>query len=174
VEFELTATGGSGGPDATRLARAEVEGISPAAANLTADAAPVPGSAMSFVSSQIILGGDISDGAQVQLAESIQRFANDLCNKVREVESDQRAAGVENPEYTASVVIRANEKLRQHGDPRVTRLDMGVGLASPVSSGAAGILGSYLHSIWQAATFGAVTVVAIITIAIVLMKRGWR
>jgi hypothetical protein len=121
------------------------------------------------------LDGNVSDGTQRQISQAMQTFANNLASKMQEVERDQRSPGVDNAEYTASTVIRATEELkRRPGGTRPSNLDISVRLIAPISSGAAGILGTYLHSIWQAGLFGFVVCIAIVTTVAIVIKAQVR
>jgi hypothetical protein len=124
---------------------------------------------------RITLDGTVSDGARRSITESVRSFSEKFTAKVREVESNQRAPGAEQAEYTASTVIKANEMLKQqHGDTQSGPVGIALALLVPISSGAAGILGSYLHSVWQSITFGATAMTAVITTALMVLMPKLR
>ncbi|GGK43482.1 hypothetical protein GCM10010124_40330 [Pilimelia terevasa] len=122
----------------------------------------------------VVLDGIVSDGARGKVGESMQRFADDLCAKMRDLERAQREPSAETAEYTASLTIKAEERLRRSTEgARRGKLDISLGLISPIFSGAAGIMGSYLNSVWQAGAFGAVAAVAALsTVAMVLRAKA--
>lgn len=126
------------------------------------------------VKASVTLDGLVFDGAREKVAESIQRYADDLCSKMRDLERDQRELAADKAEYTASLVIKADGRLRRSmGAAPRTRADVTFALMAPLSSGAAGILGGYLHSVWQAVVFGAVaSAAAICTVAVALKARS--
>lgn len=123
----------------------------------------------------ITLEGNVSDVARRRIVESVQSLTEKFAAKVREVEKDEREAGADQPEYTASTVIKANEMLkRQNSDARIGPVSIVLALLVPISSGAAGILGSSLHSVWQSALFGAAAMTAVIGIMLTLLLPKLR
>ncbi|MBT2226049.1 hypothetical protein [Nonomuraea sp. NEAU-A123] len=125
---------------------------------------------------QIEIEGYASEAARDNVTKHIQRYAKELADKIREVERGDRVAGADNPEVTASTVIKASERLtRQRETVRSSPLDLILSIVSPISSGAAGILGSYLSTPLNIGVFGAVAAIAVIsTTALVLKKVGDR
>lgn len=132
---------------------------------------PTERNKMLLVTAKIVMDGTISEGAEGRLNESIQKFADELCKRVRETEKRERAAGQDVPEYTASNVIKANDRLtREAGDHRPSFVDILLRVTAPVFSGAAGIMGSYLNSVFQAGLFGAVAAIAFFTTLILVFR----
>ena len=121
----------------------------------------------------ITLDGTISESAQRSIRESITEQAAAFTDKLREVERSERAYGAKQAEFTASTVIKTNEELkRETGDSQSGLFDIILALLVPIASGAAGVSGSYLHSVWQAIVFGATATTAVIaTVLTVLMPR---
>jgi hypothetical protein len=121
----------------------------------------------------IVVEGVVSEAAQARVSESIQRYADDLSAKIREIEKNERVAGAENPEVTASTVIKASERLKEQPEgSKPSAMDIALRLIPPISSGAAGILGSYLNSLLQAAIFGAVAAIAVLSTVALVFRGG--
>lgn len=122
---------------------------------------------------RITLDGTVSDGARRRIIESIENQTAAFTAKVCDVERDDRAPGAEQAEFTASTVIKANRELkRQNSDPQSGPLAISLAILAPIASGAAGISGAYLHSVWQAIIFGATATMAVIaTVLTVLMPK---
>jgi hypothetical protein len=127
------------------------------------------------LSGTILLDGDVSEGARAAISESLQRFADKFGSKVRDVERNRRRAGTPKAEYTASIVLEAEAMLHRGAEsPSTRRVDLAIRLVSPISAGTAGIMGSYLHSLWQAAVFGAVATVAVIAVVASAIRAGGK
>ena len=138
-----------------------------------AQASPPSPSATIDTEVHITLDGTVSDGARRRIIESVETQTAAFTAKVREIERDDRAPGAEQAEFTASTVIKANAELkRQNSNPQSGPLAISLAILVPIASGAAGVSGSYLHSVWQAIVFGVTATTAVIaTVLTVLMPR---
>jgi hypothetical protein len=125
-------------------------------------------------STSVRLQAEPSDAVRSQIAKLLQRRADSLSAKIHEVEQDERVPGAEEPEVTASTVIKAEAKLNERlTNTKKSKWDVALRLSAPISSGAAGILGSYLNSTFQSALFGFVAAFAVFTTALMVMRgRG--
>jgi hypothetical protein len=122
---------------------------------------------------QITLEGTVSEAAKRRIVESIQNQAVGFTGKLREVERSQRESGVEQAEFTASTVIKANEAIRrQSNDSQPGILASILAVVAPLSSAGAAISGAYLHSVSQAIVFGITATLAVIaTVFSVVLPR---
>jgi hypothetical protein len=106
-----------------------------------------------------------SASAQRLYARYVQEYAEQLASESARQEASARAPGASTTEITESVVIRAREslELQTAKRQRPANLSEAAALAAtPILSGAAGIIGNNLHSTWQwtvfiVCAFGAVT-----------------
>jgi hypothetical protein len=154
--------------DVDQAASADVDQAASASDSITASP-----SAIVEMTVTISLDGTVSDGARNQISESVKDWAAKFAAKLREVEISQRSSGATKAEYTASTVIRTNDILkRQDGDANSGLVGIFLAISAPTSSGAAGILGTYLNSTWQSILFGATAAIAFITtVLLVLMPK---
>jgi hypothetical protein len=140
-----------------------------------AQPSPTSPSATIDIEVHITLDGTISDGARRQIIESVKNQTAAFTAKVREIERDDRAPGAEQAEFTASTVIKTNAELkRQNSNPQSGVLAISLAILSPIASGAAGVSGSYLHSLWQAIVFGATAMTAVIAIVLIILLPRLR
>ncbi|GGM50489.1 hypothetical protein ACFFX1_34935 [Dactylosporangium sucinum] len=105
---------------------------------------------------------------------SVQAYADQLAHESGRQEITSRAVGATIPEITATSVIRASEVL-EHPPPieprRLTTIDKIVLSAIPIFSGAAGIMGSFLHSVPQVLVFSGIASVAVVCIFFDVWRR---
>jgi hypothetical protein len=131
-----------------------------------------------------------SDVAQRVYAKFVQGYAERLANESARQEASARAAGASSVEITESSIIRASESLEEQVPKRIeeqlgkrieqqlarrqrpANLREAAALAgTPIFSGAAGVMGSYLHSPWQVTLFVLIALVAIVCILYLLKRR---
>jgi hypothetical protein len=131
-----------------------------------------------------------SDNAQKAYAKLIQDYAERLANESARQEASARAPGARTAEITESSVIRAYESLQEQVPQRIeeqiarkieeqivkrqkpSTLREAAALAgTPILSGASGVMGSYLHSPWQATIFALIALGAIACILYLLKRR---
>jgi hypothetical protein len=125
------------------------------------------------VEAEVAITGTVSPAAETQVETAIRAYAADLAVKIRQAEEDDRVAGVTNPEITASTVIKATERLKEASSKHLTsNSDRVLRLTVPISSGAAGVLGGYLHSALQAGLFGAAAAIAVVSTVLHFFRAG--
>jgi hypothetical protein len=123
------------------------------------------------VSARVTFRGVVSPTAQSRLQDAVQKYTENLAARVHEIEERERAAGVINPEITASTVVKAEAALRERGTiARVSMQEIALRIAAPIFSGGAGVTGSYLHSLLQAVAFGVVTAIAVMSTLMLIFK----
>ncbi|MFE7870191.1 hypothetical protein ACFUYE_07590 [Micromonospora humida] len=114
--------------------------------------------------------------AQLAFAKAVQAYAEKLAIESANQEASERAPGASNTEITESAVIRAREAFDKKVALQVRRrnpLDPYALAGSPIFSGATGVMGSYLHSPAQVASFLALAICAA-TCILYLAKRGMK
>ena len=122
---------------------------------------------------RVVLDGS-SLWAQRRYAGYIQEYAEKLANESARQEASARAPGARTVEITESAVIRAREsiELQTAMRQRPNNLWEAVALAGvPILSGAAGVAGGYLHSIWQYLLFAVCAFGAIACVLYQLKRR---
>lgn len=121
----------------------------------------------------IVLEGEVSRAAQRQISEWVADQTAVIGDKLREVEKRDRGQGVTQADYNVGTVITAKDEMRaRNSAPRSGPLATTLAIVTPLAAVAAGVSGSYLHSIWQAIIFGiTAAVAAICTILSVLMPK---
>jgi hypothetical protein len=144
---------------------------SPAVEQASVDPTRIRSAKFFEVTTSVTLAGAIPDGARGRVIQSVQRYADELCSKITEVEKKARAAGVTSAEFTASHVIKADEAIWQEVRTKAGVLTICVNVSAPIFMGLAGLLGNYLHSMWQAALFGAAAALAVVT-TVESVRRG--
>ena len=115
-----------------------------------------------------------SPSAQRLYAKFVQEYAEQLASESARQEASARAPGARTTEITESVVIRAQEsiELQTAKRQRPGNLWEAAALAgTPILSGAAGVMGNNLHSIWQWIVFAVCAFGAVICILYLLKRR---
>jgi hypothetical protein len=120
---------------------------------------------------QVVLNG-ATDGARAEFSEAVQTYAMRLASESEKQEISNRPPGVMFPEVTASSVVRARTVLSRYGErarPGVSEVAALVGL--PIFSSAAGVIGSYLHSVWQWAAFSGSAFLGVFCVCYLAFRR---
>ena len=140
------------------------------AVNLPSPAPSAPESHLSMAM-EVPIEGAVSAAAQGEVERTLQQYAEALGKAICGVEAADRALGVEQPDITASTVVKAAERLRHPvGVDRPTKFDLAASLAAPLLSSVAGVLGNYLHSVPQAIIFAVAFTLALLLIC----RQAWR
>ena len=112
--------------------------------------------------------------AQEVFAQAVQSYADKLASESARQEATGRATGAKHPEITASAVIRAQETLDRKSveQKRPANARESFALAgTPILSGATGVMGSYLDSPAQWASFAVLATGATSCILYLLRRR---
>jgi hypothetical protein len=112
--------------------------------------------------------------AQLAFARAVQSYAERLAIESANQEVSERAPGVNGKEITESAVIRATSALDKQVALKLQKrspLDPYTLAGSPIFAGAAGIMGSYLHSLPQVIAFSVLAVLAIACILHLSTRR---
>jgi len=131
-----------------------------------------------------------SSAARALFGNFVQDYAERLANESARQEATERASGARAVEITQSSVIRAREALEEQTPERIrerlvkeikediakrqkpANLREAAALAgTPILSGAAAVMGGYLHSPWQDAVFALIAVAAIACVLYLLKRR---
>jgi hypothetical protein len=106
-----------------------------------------------------------SKAAQLKFANAIQNYAERMAIESINQEISQRAPGADSAEITESAVIRAKDALDKRVASQLqkkpSRLEPWTLAGASIFTGAAGIMGTYLHSLPQVFAFSVLIVLAI-------------
>ena len=112
--------------------------------------------------------------AQLAFAHAVQTYAERLAIESANQEISERAPGVNSKEITESAVIRAKDALDKKVALQIRKrspLEPYALAGSPIFAGAAGIMGTYLHSLLQVVVFFVLAVLAIACILHLSVRR---
>jgi hypothetical protein len=128
------------------------------------------------VNIEIVIPGGMTEPAVERFAACVNDFSLALSRETSRLEEAERADVVDAPEITATLVVKANEEVRNPRQEPEQQISAWVLFAQIVAFAAAmfaGIFGSYLHSLWQwSALVGcAVLGIASQTYAILALRR---
>lgn len=121
----------------------------------------------------INLTGTVSEGARAKISEVLQSYADELTKQLRTVEKESRDSRIKHAEFTASTAIKADEELRRNTSrAKGRRINILLGVISPISTGVVGTFSNYLHSGWQNAVFGAAVAIAFISTSVLVYRTA--
>ncbi|MEU9510438.1 hypothetical protein AB0D32_29630 [Micromonospora sp. NPDC048170] len=110
--------------------------------------------------------GGMTEPARQRFAASVHEFSLALSRETSRLEEAERADIVNAAEITATMVVKANNEVRnprQESDPPPSLLVVAAQLIAFIAAILAGVFGSYLNSRWQwsgligCATIGTIT-----------------
>jgi hypothetical protein len=114
----------------------------------------------------------LSPGAEGEMQAAIQAYADRLVRESEKQEISNQAPGVMFPEIGSSSVARAREILSKFGSrARPSRPEVMTLIGLPICSGAAGVFGSYLHSVWQVASFAGSAFMGVVSVVYLAARR---
>jgi hypothetical protein len=134
---------------------------------------PLPPGSGLVISVRVLLDG-ASTPAQRAFGRAIQRYADRLAQESGNQEASSRAPGATAIEIIETSVIRAQEALEKRialEKNRVGPLDAVALAGVPIFSGAAGVIGSYLHGPLSWTAFAATALLACVSV-IHLTRKG--
>lgn len=112
-------------------------------------------------------------GAQAEIRTAVQAYADSLAAESQKQELSLRPPGAANIEVSYNAVRRAREAINRYGErAKMRAFDITCTAGVPIFSGAAGVMGSYLHSPIQIGAFAILSALAIITVFFTV--RGGR
>jgi hypothetical protein len=141
---------------------------------------PVPGTppaamhgqaASLSVTVQIIINSP-TNGARVELQNSVQTYADRIARESETQEISRRPPGVMFPEVTGSSVVRARQALDKHGmRAKPGKMETAALIGLPIMGGSTGVFGSYLHSFWQISAFAASAFIGAVCVIYTIARR---
>ena len=110
--------------------------------------------------------------AKSEFSKAVQAYADWLVGESQKQELSLRAPGGQNLEVTATAVLRARRAMSRFGEKAKPGALEGISLAaSPVFSGATGVMGGFLHSTTQIVIFSILVIIALLSIAYLIVRR---
>lgn len=96
----------------------------------------------------VTVPGGMTDGAEIRFARCVREFGLALARETSRLEEAGRVLGEEDPEITTSMVIKANEAVRNPGasENRISWVVIISQIAVVPTSLVSGVFGSYLTS----------------------------
>jgi hypothetical protein len=133
---------------------------------------PGPGQAPAVSASIEVNLHGATEGARVEFKKALQDYAERLANESQTQEISNRPPGVMYPEVTANSVVRAKTSLGRYGErAKPSRREVVALVGLPIFSGGTGILGSYLNSPLQWATFSVTAFLAVVCVFYLAARR---
>lgn len=125
---------------------------------------------------ELVHPGGMSSAASDQFTRCVKDFGMALARETSRLEEAERAESIQEPEITATMVIKANEQVRNPNPDVPAPVPPGPLAAQIVALPAAilaGIFGSHLNSDWQWLTMVIAFVLAVIAqgYAIIALRR---
>jgi len=120
---------------------------------------------------------DMNDSPWNYFVQSVGQFASDTAKEINRLEAAERDTEFDSPEITTTMVKKAFRKQLYAFSESVKatpipKLVYAVRVSAIMLTAATGVVGSYLHSTWQAVTFTAVCCAAIANNIIVIFGRA--
>ncbi|MEU8337915.1 hypothetical protein [Micromonospora tulbaghiae] len=114
---------------------------------------------------ELLVPSGMTEAATERFAACINDFGLALSRETSRLEEAERADVVESPEITATMVIKANDEVRnprQEEEPPVPPWPLVAQILAFAAAIFSGVFGSYLNSLWQ---WGAMILCAVVGIA---------
>ncbi|MCW3813568.1 hypothetical protein ONA91_03720 [Micromonospora sp. DR5-3] len=128
------------------------------------------------VNIEIWVPGGMTEQAMHRYAACVNEFSMALSRETSRLEEAERADVVDAPEITATMVVKANDEVRnprRDPDPPIPPWAMVAQLAAFTAAMFAGVFGSYLNSRWQWWSFIGCAVIGVLAqgYAIAALRR---
>lgn len=128
------------------------------------------------VTIEIFIPSGMTEAATQRFAECVNDFGLALSRETSRLEEAERADAVDGPEITTTMVIKANEEVRnprQEEEPPIPPWPLVAQIIAFAAAMFAGVFGSYLNSRWQWVAMILCSVIGIVAqgYAIVALRR---
>jgi hypothetical protein len=110
--------------------------------------------------------------ARVEFQAAVRAYADVLAGESQKQEISLRPPGAQNLEITANAVLMARRAMSRFGErAKPLKSDYLALVGAPTFSGAAGVMGSFLHSSLQVGIFIALALVATLCVCYLAIRR---